>query len=278
MRAAAILLAGALLMGGEGEPPPAPPLTFRAGAMAMSLAPERPSEASGGVWIGYEAVRLECDRLSYRLAALPGEPRPVLAAADLTGAPGGGGRILFDSTASRLPGMAFRGVLRAARVQIRRLDADPQRPGLALFRAEASDLDDVAGLIETPAGPRAHLAWASRAVLDFAATADPGGGFGLGQPRLTALHLYGAPAADGVPARQAAILRLGKDAALQPGDTVAGRLASGAFGMRAGGMTMSLHFDADGRLSGYSSDSGDYEVRDGEDIVPRLGGSSPQLK
>lgn len=276
MRPGLVLLAAACLAAGEAEPPT---LTFAAGSSVLSLSSDRPSESSGGVRIGYEAVKLACDRLAYRLAPLAGAPRPVLLSAELRGGPAGpeDGRVLFDSSASRLPQMAFRGVLRPQTVVISRLDPDPQRPQEVRFRAEAANLGDLHGVVETPAGPRQHVAWAERAVLEFAGTVDGGATLGLVMPRLTALHLYGRAAAGDVPARPAVVLRLAKP--VPAAEAVAERLiAAGAYGMRAEGMTMSLFFDATGNLSGYQSDTGNYEMRDGEDLIPRLGGSAPILK
>lgn len=280
----AVLLIGGLAAG-EGEspptvppsdpPPPAPlPLfSFSAtGGTRISLSPDRPSEASG-VRLRYEAVQLACDRLSYRLAALAGAPKPVLSSAEIAGGPDG--RVLFDTSASQLPQMAFRGLLRPASVTVERQPSDAARPKEVAFRAEAVDLGDVAGLVMTAAGGRPHVAWAERAVITFVAAAD-GAGFGLTTPRLTAIHFYGRAAAGDQPARPAVVLRL---RTMPPAGeaTVARQLGTANIGMRAAGTTQSLFFDEQGQLSGYQNPTGDYEVTDGEDLIPRLGGSAPVL-
>lgn len=270
MRHALVLALLAALGAAEAVPAPdaaRPSLAFRAGSTRLSLAPDQPSEASGGVVLRYEEVRLECERLGYRLAALPGAARPVLASAEL--AAGEGGRMLFDTTATRLPEMAFRGVLRPRSVAIRRLEVDPAWPAEVRFRAEALGLDDIVGVVLTAAGPKPHLAWADRATLEFVAAPDPASNLGIGPPRLSALHFHGRPAGDGVAARPATVLRLKRPASAAE-STVAG-IPADAIGMRAAGMRMSLLFDAQGRLSGYLNDTGDYEVYDGDDLIPRLG-------
>jgi len=59
--------------------------------------------------------------------------------------------------------------------------------------------------------------------------------------------------------------------------TVAQQLGTPNVGMRAEGMTMSLHFDEQGALSGYENDTGTYEVNDNEELVPRRQGGQPIL-
>lgn len=280
LRGPLLLLAACLVAAGDDVPPAvapqgqsAPPvMTFKAGRMAMSMAAERPSEAAQGVWIRYEAVRLECDRLTYRMAALPGAKQPVLASADLSGGPAGpaDGRVLFDSSASQLPQAAFRGVLRPRSLSVRRQPAEPERPGLARLRIEASDLGDVDGVLNTPAGARRHVAWADRAVLEVVGDAAPGG-LGVAEPRLAALHFYGG----GQPVRPATVLRLLPTAPAAPA-TVEGLLASRGFGMRVSGAVISLYFDEKGGLQSIEGVE-ESEILDGENLIPLKAASRPVL-
>lgn len=279
MRAGLVLLTVACLAAAEegtSAPPPTPappPVSFKAGSMSMSLAADRPSEASSGVLVRYEAVRLECDRLTYRMAAQAGAKQPVLSTADLAGGPKGpaDGRVLFDSTASQLPQVAFRGVLRPRLLAIHRLPADADRPTEARFRAEATDLGDVNGVIATPAGPRRHVIWADRAILDIVGKVDPAGAMGVAAPRLAALHFYGSTQ----PARPATVLRLGLKAPAEP-STVEALQASKGYGMRVAGAVISLYFDEAGALQTIEGVE-ESELLDGENLIPLKAPNRPVL-
>lgn len=272
MRLLPVLLACAVLGAGESETPtptPAVPrLRFVTTSSSMSLAPDRPSEASG-VQLDYESVQLACDRLSYRLSAFPGATRPVLETADLLGGPDG--RVLFDSSRSTLAQIPFHGLLRPTTLSIRRQPADPARPGEVRFLCEAADLGDVVGSITTPAGPRLHIAWAERAVLAFTGTADAGAAIGMATPRLSALHFYGRAQ----PFRLATVLRLRKDAVAEP-PSVEARLAGRDYGMRVAGRVISLLFDEAGGMQTIDGVE-ESEVLDGEDIIPLQAPTRPVL-
>lgn len=270
MRPGLVLMLLASLAAGEEA---LPQLLFKAGGMSMSLAPDRPSEAVAGVWVRYEAARLECDRLTYRMATLPGAKQAVLSTADLQGGPNGpaDGRVLFDSSESKLPQMAFRGVLRPRTLAIRRQDPDPARPGEVRFRAEAGDLGDLSGLISTPTGWRRHVAWADRAVLEFVGRADAGAAMGVATPRLAALHFYGRSQ----PLRPATVLRLAADAPAEPAQ-VEPLLASHAYGMRVSGAVISLYFDEAGALQTIEGVE-ESEILDGENLIPMKAPNRPVL-
>ncbi len=264
----ALLLLGGLTAG-EGEtPPPAPlpVLTYNAASTNLSLSPGRPSEMVD-VRMTYEAVRLECQRLTYLLADLAGAPRPVLASADFIGGPEG--RVLFDTTASQLPQVAFRGRLCPRGLSVRRLDPDPARPSEVRFRAEATDLGEVDGIVSTPAGPRRHVIWAERAVLDVVSTVAGNAAIGLDAPRLVALHCYGSSQ----PARPATVLRLPSGAPPEARPVEAVQAAHG-YDMRASGAVISLYFDG---LGGLETLAG-VEEFEGDGLVPMRGPNRPILK
>ncbi len=265
-----LLLAGAAWTG-EADPTPAPPVPvvrFTATGMSMSLSPDRPSEATG-MRLEYEAVVLASDRLAYRLTPFPGARRAVLSSADLNGGPDG--RVLFDSSRSQLPQVSFRGVLRPTALTIRRLDADPAQPETVRFRAEASELGDVLGAIETPGGTRLHVAWAEQAVLEFAGTVDAGAAMGMAAPRLTALHFYGRAQ----PFRLATVLRLRQGAPAEPAQ-VEPRLAARDYGMRVSGRVISLRFSDLGALQTIDGVE-ESEILDGEDLIPMRAAGKPVL-
>jgi hypothetical protein len=265
----ALLLLGGLAAG-EVEPPvapvPAPALAFNAvGGMSLSLSPDRPSEASG-VRIRYEAVRLECDRLTYTMAALVGATRPTLSSADFSSGPDG--RVLFDSQASQLPQVGFRGVLRPKALAVRRLDADPARPGEVRFRAEASDLGDIDGLLAMPMGMQRHVAWADRAVLDLVANASPTAAIGVDALRLVAMHFYGSTQ----PVRPATVLRLRPGAPPEP-TKVEAQLVARGYEMRASGAVISLYFDSKGAMETIKG----VEDFEGDGLVPMFGPNKPTI-
>jgi len=263
----ALLLLGGIAAG-EGEPvvaPAVPALAFNAAGMSLSLSPDRPSEASG-VRIRYEAVRLECERLTYTMAPLAGATRPTLSSADLTGGPDG--RVLFHSQDSQLPQVGFRGVLRPKALAVRRQDADPARPGEVRFRAEASDLGDVTGLLAMPTGMQRHAAWADRAVLDLVANASPTASMGIDTLRLVAMHFYGSTQ----PARPATVLRLRPDAPAEPAQVTA-LLAARTYEMRASGAVISLYFDSAGAMETIKG----VEDFEGDGLVPVFGPNKPTI-
>lgn len=262
-RAGLALLAAAALAAGEW-----PPVSFTAARSAVSLLPERVNEAEG-VSARYEAVELACERLQYLLRPLPPAGRATLAEAALTGGPDG--RVWLDSRRSALPELPFRGLLRPRALLLERRDP-PSAGAPVRLRVLAEDLGDVAGTVVTARGPRFHVAWAERAVIEL--DAEPAEGrLGLAPPRLVAIHLYGEGAAG---SRPAVVLRLREEPAPEAA-SVAAQLGGGNVGMEARGRTMSLHFDSEGRLASYESDTGEFLVHDGDDIVPRLGaGPAPK--
>lgn len=269
IRLAPVLLLAAALIGADEVPPaavPAPTLALSArGGTRLSMAPDRPSEAVGGVTLRYEQIVLEGDRLSYRLSKFPGASRPVLLNAEIAGGPAGpaDGRVLLDSSASKLPQVAFRGVMRPRTVVVTRRDPDPAAPTAVRFDAAIDDLGDMQGLLQTDKGERQHIAWAEKAVLRYVATIDPAAAMGMGTPRLTDIYLYGRPASDGVAARPAVVLRMPKPVPAAEA-TVETQLAAGKYGMRGAGRAISIFFDADGKLERIEGVD-DYELKDGED-------------
>lgn len=268
-RVAALLLA-AVLAAGEETPVavvPAPALVFSAsGGMSLSLSPARPSEAKG-VHLRYEDIVLATEVLRYRMAALPGTPRPVLSTADLIGGPDG--RVLIDTSATKLERVAFRGLLRPKTVAVRRVEADPARPKIVGFRLECSEVGDVHGIVATANGPRQILAWAERVILDLEAEVDPTSSTGMSVPRLVTMHLYGPPATPAGDERLVLVLVMIKPVA--DAEAVADRQWSGSgWALRRSSDWMSLQFDETGALDGYTSgNKGEYAEQPGQGLILR---------
>jgi hypothetical protein len=274
-------LTAALVVGAEPVPPVTQPVTqpvmqpvtqtmpalqITAASMNVSMAPDRPS-AMVEPRIVYEAVRLDCSRLNYSLAALAGVPRPVLSTADFLGGPDD--RVYFDSSASLLPQMAFKGVMRPRTLNVRRAEPDPAYPDEVRFRAEAVDLNEVAGIFATPAGPRRHAAWADRAILMFVCAIDAKASNGLGNPRMESLHIYGRSQ----PERRATILRLKPGAPPEPSQ-VDPIIAAHTYEMRASGAVISIYFDAAGQMQNIEG----VEDFESDGLVPMRGPNRPAIK
>jgi len=278
-RLGALLLAALLATGEEvpvtvapTPPAPLPSLLFKAsGGMSLSLSPARPSEAKG-VELRYEDIRLETEILHYQMATLPGAARPVLGSADLLGGPDG--RVLIDTSATRLERVAFRGLLRPQTVAVRRVESDPARPKIVGFRLACSEVGDVQGLIATAHGPRQILLWAERVVLDLEAEVDPASSTGMSVPRLVTMHLYGAAATPAGDERLALVIVM-----IQPvpaAEAIAERQWSGTgWALRRSADWMSLEFDETGALVGYKAgNKGEYAEQPGQGLILRRGPAS----
>lgn len=256
----ALLLLGGLAAG-EGEPPvvPAPAVPrfsfSTSGGASWSLSPDRPSEAFG-VRIQYDDIRVQAGRLTYRLTAYPGASRALLHEGELLSTPEL--PLEIDTSASRMPGVGFRGLLRPSRVRFTRQDPDPAIAQVR-FRVEIAQVGDVHGMIDTPRGPRQLVAQAETVVLDLAAPLDPAGA--LGRPRMTAMHLYGTPE------RLMRFLTIREPVAAAEA-TTALQWDGPRWGVRKSNDWLSLQFGPDGRLVGSQEGlRGDYQERDGEGAI-----------
>jgi hypothetical protein len=275
-RAAALLLAAVLAAGEEAPvavapttPAPAvmPALLFKAtGGMSLSLSPARPSEAKG-VQLRYEDIILETEILRYRMAVLAGAARPVLSTADLIGGPDG--RVLIDTSASKLERIAFRGQLRPRTVAVRRVEPDPARPKTVGFRLECSEVGDVHGIVATATGPRQILAWAERVILDLEAEVDPASSTGMSVPRLVTMHLYGPPANPAGDERLALVLVMINP--VPAAEAIAERQWSGTnWALHRSADWMALEFDETGALAGYKAgNKGEYAEQPGQGLILR---------
>lgn len=252
----------------------APTLSLSApGGMVISMTPDRPSEASGGWKLRYEEVRIEGDHMVYRLSPFAGSAKPVLEKADLAGGPAGpaDGRVLFDSSASTLPQVAFRGVMRPRTVAIRRQEADAPKPTEVRFRAELGELGDFHGLILTDQGDCQYIVWADRAVLEYVAPLAADAALGMGTPRLTVIYLYGRPSGDGDAGRAAEVLRMVKPVP-DAEATVDIQEKAKAYAMLAAGRAFSIYFDELGKIQSIEG----MDRFEGDDLVPRK--AQAQLK
>lgn len=86
----------------------------------MSFNEQEPSKLLGGVRLGYEEVVVTCDHVDYWQSKLLGVKRAVLDHALITSGPDAEEpeHVVFDSRASKLPQISFRGLMRPREVEI----------------------------------------------------------------------------------------------------------------------------------------------------------------
>jgi hypothetical protein len=264
----ALLLLLGSLAAGEGEPavaplPAVPRFTYStSGGAEWSLTPDRPSKALG-MRAQYDEIRIHIGRLTVRTSAYPGSRRPLLQVGELFSTPEL--PLEIDTSASKMPGVGFRGLLRPSRITFTRQDSDPAI-ALVRFRVELTQVGDVHGMIDTPRGPRQLVAQAETVVLDIAAPLDPVGA--LGRPRMTAMHLYGTQE------RPMRFLTI-RDPVPSAEATTAQQWDGPHWGVRKSNDWLSLQFGPDGRLVGSQEGLRDhYEERDGEGVIMQPGPST----
>jgi hypothetical protein len=174
---------------------------------SYSLSEKDPSILEGGVEIFYEKIRLVCDHLNYWQAPLAGAAHAQLSKALFASGPESADplHVIFDSRATQLPMVGFRGLMTPASVDLARLPADPATPKKVAYRVEFHVLEDFAGMLQTTAGWKPHAGWADEAEAELVADIVPAG---LINQRFTSLVLHGRPAKDGEAKRRARLERL----------------------------------------------------------------------
>jgi len=174
---------------------------------SFSLADKDPSTLLGGVEILYEKVRTLCDHVSYWQSPLPGTAHAQLSrvlfvagaeAADPL-------HVIFDTRATQLPMIGFRGLMSPTGVEVVRQPLDPAHPTLVSFMVKMHDMEDFAGDIQTSTGWKPHAGWADEMEAVVVATIVPAG---LIKQRFTSLVLHGRSATEDRPRRRARLERL----------------------------------------------------------------------
>lgn len=212
----------------------------------VSFNDQEPSKLLGGVRLGYEEIFVLCDHVHYWQSKLPGLKRAVLDHALIASGPEAEepGHVVFDSRATKLPQISFRGVMRPREIEIirqplaaldqKRLEerqardkaravtkpatrdatGQPQEPAkdpaladppvLVRFRVLLHDFGEFAGDLKTTDGWSPHFGWAEEAEVTVVGDVLPDG---IGNPRFSAIDLLGRPAGAGQDKRPA---RLGR--------------------------------------------------------------------
>jgi hypothetical protein len=174
---------------------------------SYSLSDKDPSILEGGVEVFYEKIHLVCDHLKYWQAPLVGAAHAQLSKALFATGPESADpeHVIFDSRATQLPMVGFRGLMTPVGVDVARLPADPATPKQVAYRMEFHDLEDFAGMLQTSAGWKPHAGWADEAEARLIADIVPAG---LINQRFSSLVLHGRPAKDGEAKRRARLERL----------------------------------------------------------------------
>ncbi len=255
---------------GKPIPPPLPRFSYtQSGGASYSFSPDRPSEALG-VQVQYDDIRLQAGRLTYRMSDYPGASRPLLLDGQLDATPEL--PLELDTSNSHMEGLAFRGLLRPARITFKRQDPEEGKV-VVRYRVEIKQVGGFHGMIDTPRGPRQLVADAETVVLDLTAPLEAGAGaFGLGRMHLMAMHLYGTPE------RLMRFLTI-RVAVPEAAADIAQQWEGQNWGVRKSNDWLSLQFDDNGRLTGSQEGlRGDYQERDGEGaIMQREPTSVPSL-
>jgi hypothetical protein len=210
----------------------------------ISLVNGAPSELRGGVQVEYESVSLSCDHLSYWQSPLAGAKAPQLERVLILAGPKGADpqRVIFDTRATRLPAIGFRGLLTPGAVEIQRQPLDPAHPGMVQYQIHLQEVGDFVGEMRSSSGWSPHAGWAETADLAVVADIVPEG---LGNPRFQNIILQGRPAKDGQAKRPARLVRL-RQALAAP--QAVNAIGADAIDMGIEGSTLTIEFDEAGRV------------------------------
>jgi hypothetical protein len=151
----------------------------------MSFNEKEPTKLGGGVKLGYEQVEVLCDHLDYWQSKLPGAKRALLDHARFAPGPDAVDpeHVVFDTRRSRLPQVAFRGLMTPREVEVIRQALDPAAPTRAYFRVLLHQLGGFSGDLQTSDGWAPHGGWAEEAELMVVGDVVPGGVATRGSPR-----------------------------------------------------------------------------------------------
>lgn len=262
----------------------------------VSFNDQEPSKLLGGVRLGYEEVFVLCDHVHYWQSKLPGLKRAVLDHALIASGPDAEEpeNVVFDSRASKLPQISFRGVMRPREIEIirqplaeqdqKRLEerqardkarastkpaikdatGQPQEPAketgkqsgkgtskeptgaepavLVRFRVLLHHFGDFVGDLKTTDGWSPHFGWAEEAEVTVVGDVLPDG---IGNPRFSAIDLFGRPAGAGQDKRPA---RLGRKHIPLEGAAVQKEFDAKAYDWWAESSRITIEFDDQGRV------------------------------
>ncbi len=163
----------------------------------MSFNELEPSTLLGGVRLGYEEALVLCDHVHYWQSKILGLKRPTLDHALIASGPDAEepGHVVFDTRASKLPQIPFRGLIRPREVEIIRQPLDPKDKAHVRFRVLLHKLGEFAGDLHTANGWVPVHGRAEEAELTVIGEVVPGG---IANPHIARIELRCRPAAAGV--------------------------------------------------------------------------------
>jgi hypothetical protein len=210
----------------------------------ISFKESEPSKLLGGVRIGYEHVLMTCDHVDYWQSLLPGVKRATLDHALFDQGPDSSepGKVVFDSRATKLAQIGFRGLLQPAQLEIIRQPLNPDDKLHVTYRVLMHQVGAFSGDLETTDGWAPHAGWAEEAQLMVLADILPGG---IANPRFTEVILSGRPANHPEGKRGARLERL-KQVVADP--NAAKNLGAESFDWWLESSRLTIIFDDQGRV------------------------------
>lgn len=244
----------------------------------MSFNEQEPSKLLGGVRLGYEEAFVLCDHVHYWQSKLTGLKRAVLDHALIASGPDAEEpeHVVFDTRASKLPQISFRGVMRPREIEIirqplgpadearmkDRLAREKERPAkgasapadpkgepvatepavLVRFRVLMHAFGDFRGDLQTTDGWVPHFGWADEVEVLVVGDLLPDG---IANPRFATIDLLGRPAGNGVEKRPA---RLGRQHIPLAGEAVKKELGAESYDWWAESSRITVEFDDQGRV------------------------------
>ncbi|MBA3685617.1 MAG: hypothetical protein H0W72_10315 [Planctomycetes bacterium] len=227
---------------------PPVPFLFRHNGGHLEWMEGVPNALTGGVELMYEAIALKGERLEFAFGGHPASKQLVIDAAALAPGPNGPSpdRVLFDSRASQLPLVGFRGLFTPTAIVITRITAiDPAAPNRLSWRAVLKQPGHFAGELKSRAGWEPFAAWADE--IEIVLRADLVGD-GLANLRFAEVHFFGREKRDGQPRQLVRLDRVLKPLA-KPEDLDGLEMDGAQYGLQT--MKLTIEFAEDGSFGAY---------------------------
>lgn len=250
----------------------------------VSFNEQEPSKLLGGVRLGYEEAFVLCDHVDYWQSKLTGFKRAVLDHALIASGPDADEpeHVVFDTRASKLPQISFRGIMRPREIEIIRqpltpeddarlkaravrdreraakdkvaasqpstvpAPADPaavEPPIPVRFRVLMHHFGDFSGDLQTTDGWVPHFGWAEEVEVLVIGDVVPDG---IANPRFAMIDMHGRPAGNGVEKRPARLGR--KHIPLAASEAVKKEFGAEAYDWWAESSRITVEFDDMGRV------------------------------
>jgi hypothetical protein len=243
----------------------------------VSFNDQEPSKLLGGVRLGYEEAFILCDHINYWQSKIAGLRRPLLDHALFANGPDAEepDHVVFDSRASKLPQIAFRGIMRPHEIEVIRQPLTPEddarlkersarekertankatqptEPGdepaseasvLVRFRVLMHQFGDFSGDLQTKDGWVPHFGWADEVEVLMIGDLLPEG---VANPRFASIDFLGRPAGSGQDKRPA---KLGRKHVPLAGEAAKKEFGADSYDWWAESSRITVEFDDQGRV------------------------------